>query len=395
MHQTTFTVSRPPLSDDPTLFKPTRDAPTNSLSTIAISSLSLSSIASSNFSHQDLLDTDTKPIQIDTPLPVKSYPDSTELRKKQLKSHYTLTTLAKSLNNNSDTVKQTLTPRSVNDLPVHEWKHERAQEFDSVRKVRDWLQSGTVYDDSDEEDMYYNVEIEDSVMHEDDGVAKVPSQTKQEVIPQLAFPSPITESDTSPIQILLHNPSTQSLQPLAVDAPPQDHVQDQDYFARSINSFASHRSATSDVSSGLNDDEFRELQQVLALSLIEARERVKYNHAQQHVGFVEKEEVIPSSDECSNVDENGSDGVQEVEQKLVVKSRPRITAEEYDEDVALMMAIEMSRREFEERMMSSVGMGMDEEFGSDVENDRACYYAATEEEDSHHDKKWKGKERAF
>jgi len=358
--------------DDPAFQKAQKDATmketTNSSSTIALSSLSLS--PSSSWSANDFKDDGVSPIA------PPSHPDSTILRKKQLGMNYTMTTLAKTLNSSSPELH---TPRS---LPIHDWqnieatllkeKHQQP-DYTAARKVQDWLQSGTVYgdeyfdnprfQDSDDENEYVDGHVEDCVMIEDDdGI----------------FFSNTPPRSPAPITINFQPPSNHDIKPVL---KPSIKMQ-------------ATREVASDASSVINDVEFQELQMALSLSLHESRERAGLTTTNTHVSFVPKEEVIPSEESDTHQSVAGSVFDEESDELIVTKPSVRnsqkrsssqlvMTAEDYDEDAALMFALKESRREFEEKMRNSTG--------SEDYFEGGCQAV----EDERYDKNWKGKERAY
>jgi len=154
------------------------------------------------------------------------------------------------------------------------------------------------------------------------------------------------------------------------------------------------REVASDASSVINDVEFQELQMALSLSLHESRERSGLTTTNTHVSFVPKEEVIPSEESDTHDSVAGSVFDEESDELIVTKPSGRnsqkrsssqlvMTAEDYDEDAALMFALKESRREFEEKMRNSTG--------SEDYFEGGCQAV----EDERYDKNWKGKERAY
>jgi len=158
----------------------------------------------------------------------------------------------------------------------------------------------------------------------------------------------------------------------------------------------------SDGSSDLNDVEYQDLQLALALSLSESRQRVgltpAFNNAYNNiVSFALKDEIIPSEQSDTNKSVAGSRVLDEEEDdsKNTVKplsdsqtgSSSQPIAEDYDEEAALMFALQESRREYEDKMHITC---------ESLNNDSCvpeCPTVRSEEEA--HQKRWKGKERAY
>ncbi|KAI9343183.1 hypothetical protein BDR26DRAFT_858686 [Obelidium mucronatum] len=216
----------------------------------------------------------------------------------------------------------------------------------------------------------------------------------------------------APITVHVHAPESTHVKPALKTSNSQDEF-DRDLGrplsnmqflnASNINKAHNHLDAIpSNESSILNDQEFQELQQALQLSLQEAREHA--GHGPNHVSFVPKDEVIPSSGEPSETQDSVAGSVADYEEciaeaKRRTSSQLVVDADYYDEEEALLKAIEISRREFEEKLRGDDGIPAGCCSGRLADDclgacGGACgsMQIVSEEE---HDKHWKGKERAY
>ncbi|KAJ3024743.1 UNVERIFIED_CONTAM: hypothetical protein HDU68_007820 [Siphonaria sp. JEL0065] len=395
-------------TDDPSLVKQAQAA--TSQSTFAHSSLSLSTLSS--FSASSHYNNDAS--NGDTPIPDSaSHPDSTILRKKQLNINYSLVSAFA-----TPITKQDSIPRLS--LPMHDWKHiEPAllqQQDATTKKVEEWLQTSgaskydkdsnllphenDVFYDDDEDEDFVDGYVEDSVMLEDDAPLQPNTPPRS--------PAPITVHIHAPGPSIYIKPALKSTS--IQDLSALNHASDIHLATvMNPNNGLKHQDFSSDSSSLLNDQEFQELQQVLQMSLEEAAARNQHlhnsNNVVQHVKFVPIEEVIPSSGEPSETQESiaGSSGIDS--EKYIAETKRRtcsqivVDADEYDEDAALLMAIQISRLEYAERVSNEIrGGGCCSEFPDECLG--ACGGDCTgmqnvEVEEEQHEKGWKGKERAY
>ncbi|KAJ3126244.1 hypothetical protein HK100_010352 [Physocladia obscura] len=122
---------------------------------------------------------------------------------------------------------------------------------------------------------------------------------------------------------------------------------------------------------------------------IKSRKRAEFFLAQNHVSFGTIEQAIP--DESFNDFNNNDyeDAIQNEDGPLVVN------ADDYDEDAALMIAIEISRREYEEKLLETFKSG-----GCSSSTTIRCESSASgftgwdEEKTNEQEPNWKGKGKA-